>query len=115
MINLIHVKVFDTNNPNFKILNTPEEIKELLSGNKIPIGVPNDAGHPIGFLNECTDYSDDGIFYGNVFIWHDEYKNYTWKNYGVHVNDDTLKSENSAKILGIDWIEFSDKNQILSE
>jgi hypothetical protein len=105
-LNLENVKVFDINNPNTKIANTKDQIIDMFNDKYVPICLYNDDNKIIGFVKNIQYVDEVGIFYGNIFLYDDKYKDYYLVNYGISGN-----MENNALVIdAIMNIDFNDKD-----
>jgi hypothetical protein len=98
---LVNVKIFDKNNPNFKIIQTDEEIIKLFNGNT-PICSDFEDHNVIGYIkpNNIIGFIGNNLF-ADVMI-DSYYMNKRFKNYEVSVerqDDQSLKILNVCNIL----------------
>ncbi|MHC1722483.1 MAG: hypothetical protein AB9836_04660 [Aminipila sp.] len=107
-----NVKLFIMDNPNFKILNTPEKIIEMLPGTAITVqdlkgGPKLEAAAIVGFVNFDSEIVfKDGNYYGDIHI-RSEYKDYGLVNYEVQIKDEDWNSElREGKFYCICGIQF---------
>jgi len=117
-ITINNIKVFDKNNPNITILNTDEEIVNMLKDKPIILDdLPLDYDiiklnktEVIGIIKEITKI-DSGEFYGTIWLYDKKYENYIFKNYEVSIKydlEDRDENDNRYIIESILGIEFGD-------